>query len=692
MRFSYNWLQSFFDKKLPKPEKLAEVLTMHSFETKAEKDILDIDVLPNRAHDCFSHLGIAKEISCLFNLPFKKEQKADFEISKTKVEDYLKLEVKEPDLCRRYIAGIITGIKVGPSPSWLSERLTAVGQRPINNIVDAANYVMFEMGQPLHAFDLEKIESVNPKSQIPNLKQIPNHKFQIKKIIVRKAEKGEKITTLDDKNYELDESMLVIADTKVPLAIAGIKGGKKAGIDKKTRNIIIESANFEPVNIRSTSRKLGLATGASAGFENEISPALALSAMDRIMDLIQEVAGGERIADRIDFYPKKIASSRIPFKASDVSKLLGVEIGEKEIISILNRLGVETKKTTRLPARLDSARQARQEGTIIADCPPERLDLNRKEDIIEEIARVFGYEKISSKVPEGLLIPVKRNDGYFYGDVIKNILAGAGFSEVYNYSFGPIGEIEIENPIAEDKRYLKANLIDGLMANVRNNFKYFDDVKIFEIGKIFKKSVKNPLETGVEEKNMLAGVISYKNPRKKEDEFVEAKGVVEMMLSKLGIDDFWFDDVFSDTGLPKMVRLDSARLADIKIGEEIIGILGLNYFEIDLGKLIDFINEEVEYRPVSKYPAVIRDIAVLVPQKTKVIEVLDIIENTAGELLMDTDLFDIYEGEELGGKKNLAFHLIFQSKEKTLSDKDVNILVDKIIKALEGKPGWQIRK
>jgi phenylalanyl-tRNA synthetase beta chain len=669
MRFSYNWLQSFFNKKLPKPEKLAEVLTMHSFEMRILKEIrfpsgnldfiLDIDILPNRTHDCFSHLGIAKEISCLFNLPFEKEQKADFEILKTKAEDYLKLEVKEPDLCRRYIAGIITGIKVGPSPTWLEERLTAVGQKSINNIVDAANYVMFEMGQPLHAFDMDKVNPVE--------------------IVVRKAQKGEKITTLDNKNYELDENTLVIADSKAPLAIAGIKGGKKAEIDKKTQNIIIESANFESVNIRSTSRKLGLATGASVGFENEISPALAPLAMDRIMNLIQEIAGGKRVADRIDFYPKKTARSRVPFKTSDVSELLGVKINEKEIISILNRLGIETKKTTHLPAR--------QEGTIIADCPAERLDLNRKEDIIEEIARIFGYEKIPGNVPEGLLIPVERNDNYLYGNIIRDILAGAGFSEVYNYPFSPIGEIEIENPIAEDKRYLKTNLIDGLMVNVSRNFKYFDDVKIFEIGKIFKKSGKIPPQagkTGIEEKNMLAGIISYKNPRKEKEEFVEIKGVVEMILSKLGIDDFWFDDVFNGAGKTKM--------ADIKIGEEAIGMLGLNYFEIDLSKLIHFINEEIEYRPISKYPAVIRDIAVLVPQKTKVIEVLDVIENTAGGLLTDTDLFDIYEGEELGDKKNFAFHLIFQSNEKTLSDKEVNVLVDKIIKALEDKPGWQIRK
>ena len=260
MIFSYNWLQSFFEKKLPETEKLAEVLTMRSFEVKGFKNIrlpsgnedivLDIDVLPNRTHDCFSHLGVAKEISALFNIPLKPEQKQKFEIVKTKAEDFLKLEVQEPELCRRYIAGIILGVKVGPSPKWLEERLISVGQKPINNIVDAANYVMFELGQPLHAFDFDKIESVNSPEASRQVGSYGAGKSRIKKIIVRKAKEKEKITTLDNKDFELDETMLVIADEKGPLAIAGIKGGKKAEIDGKTKNIILESANFDSASIR----------------------------------------------------------------------------------------------------------------------------------------------------------------------------------------------------------------------------------------------------------------------------------------------------------------------------------------------------------------------------------------------------------------------------------------------------------
>ena len=625
---------------------------MHSFEVKAGKNILDIDVLPNRAHDCFSHLGIAREISALLKIPLKAEPLPKLKILRRKAEEFLKLEVREPALCRRYLAAIMINVKVGSSPSWLRERLVAAGQKSINNIVDAGNYVMMEVGQPLHAFDMDKINPV--------------------KIVVRKARTGEEITTLDNRHYKLNEETLVIADSKMPLAIAGIKGGKKAEIDNKTKNIVIESANFEPTNIRFTSKKLGLRTGASAGFENEISPNLASIAMERVLSLIQKTAGGEIIAGKIDYYPEKIPLSRVSFKTSDVSKLLGVDIPEKEIISVLKRLGFGIQKT---------------KGTFIIISPLERLDINIKEDVIEEIARIYGYEKIPSRVPEGLLIPARRNNDYFYENAIRDILVGAGFSEVYNYSFSSSGEIEIENPIAIDKKYLRANLLDGLKDNAGRNLKYFDEIRIFEMGKIFRKL------SGAEisEKNALAGIVAYKNPKKEGgQEFSEVKGILEMLFSRLGMSDFWFDDS-PKTEAVKADRL--LKLAEIKIGNTGIGFVDKNAFEIDLEKFIGLATEEIEYRPVSKYPAVIRDVAVLVPLKTKVIEVLDVIENTAGKLLIDTDLFDIYEGEELGkGRKNFAFHLIFQSGEKTLSDKEINILMEKIIKAIEEKSDWEVRK
>ncbi len=664
MVFSYNWLQSFFEKKLPAPGKIADALTMHSFEAKGVKDIrypsagkdvvLDIDVPPNRAHDCLCHLGIAKEISTLFNLKLKPAAKNKLNILKGKTQNYLKLEIKEPQLCRRYIAAVMLNVKVGPSPLWMQERLMAAGQKPINSVVDAANYVMLEMGQPLHAFDMDKM-GAKPT------------------IIVRLAEKGESITTLDDKDFELDETMLVIADGPPaggPLAIAGIKGGKKAEIDKTTKNIILEAANFEPVNIRLTSQKLGLRTGASAGFENEISPNIAVSAMERLMSLIQATSGGAVVSEKIDFYPQKVIPPRVSFNQDDISRLLGIEIPEKEIISILNRLGFNPKKTKKI---------------ITINSPVERLDLNLKEDVAEEIARIYGYENIPARIPEGLLAPSPQNDNYFYENVIRDLFARAGFSEVYNYSFSPSGQVRIENPVSEDKKFLRESLLDSLKNNASQNLKYFDSVKIFEIGKIFRKS-----EGAVKEKNSLAGLIGCKPSKKNGGEFFELKGALEMIFSELGITDHWFDDS------PEAAEVKSDHflgLAEIKIGERGIGFIDLNAFELDLDELIKLTTEEIEYRPISRYPAVTRDVAILVSLKTKVIEVLDVIENTAGSLLIDTDLFDIYEGGELGeNRKSFAFRLVFQSKERTLSDKEINALMEKIIKALDSVTDWEVRK
>ncbi|MBI4692254.1 MAG: C40 family peptidase [Candidatus Terrybacteria bacterium] len=783
MKISYNWLQLYFKKKLPMPEKVAEILEMHSFEVegieKKGKDfVFDISVLPNRAHDCLSHLGIAKEIGVITGLKIrnpKSEIRNKFKIKNSK----LKIEIQEPELCKRYIGRIIEGVKVGPSPKWLKEKLEAIGQKTINNIVDAANFAMFEIGQPLHAFDLDKIEGAKIKNQ--------NAKC---KIIVRKAKKGEKITTLDNQEIDLDENILVIADKKSSLAIAGIKGGKKAEIDKNTRNIILEAANFEQTNIRLMSRKIGLRTDSSLRFENEITPELAEGAMERVTEIILQSAKGKAGAN-IDFYPKKPNSYKIGLHPKDVSKLLGIEISEKGVVDILSRLGFKIKEINPIKNVLKLAKSligkpykygasvtfdapesfdcssfvsyvfahsgiqiprmsidqyffgkpvdmkdikpgdvifsnskngkihyeskdfmkglkvkdgvdhcgiylgsgkiihaTRKKGKImiedlkkseqfkhivgvrrmsgekddllLVEVPPERLDVRIKEDLIEEAARIYDYEKIPAKLPEETIIPPRRNDNVFYAEMIRNILAGDGFSEVYNYSFGEKGDIELANPLAKDKKFLRTNLMDGLNANIRNNTPHFKNIKIFEIGKIFY----NDVETA-----SLAGAISSVD-------FFAVKGVIETLLEKLGISDYYFADA-------------KDKVADIRVGNTSIGVIDHNAFEINFEMLVKLAEEEAEYRPISKFPAVKRDIALFVPFEVKIDEVQDVIENTAGELLADTDLFDIFENSE---RKSLAFHLIFQSRNKTLEEKEINRLMDKIFKALEANPEWEVRK
>jgi phenylalanyl-tRNA synthetase beta chain len=683
MNFSYNWLQSFFKKGLPKPKKLAELLTLHSFEVTDVKKIdndwlLSIDILPNRAPDCFSHLGIAREISAITNLKTQLNQHRVLikEDKGLKAKDFISIEVKDKMACQRYTARIISGVEVGPSPKWIQERLRVCGLRPINNIVDIANYVMLETGQPLHAFDFEKISG--PKSKI------------IKKIIVRRGKKGEKIVTLDNEKYELNEDILVIADEKTPLAIAGIKGGKKAEIDKKTKVVVLESANFNQRVIREGSKKLRLKTDASLRFEHGIDPNLTELAINRAAYFVQKIAKGKVAQGLIDFYPGKVLPKRVKLDLDYVEKLLGLKISAKEIQEILKKLQFRLFGIT--------------SRALVVEVPTWRLDISIPEDLIEEIGRIYGYQKIPSVFPVVALVPPKKNLDIFWEDLSKDVLKEAGFSEVNSYSF--ISEkdkeifkydkgnlIEIENPVSSDFQYLRPSLIPNLLRVIQKNQTPFPEIRIFELGKIFQPPKL--------EKKMLTAAISG-------EKFFELKGIVELLLNKLGISKIWFDEYQPTPEASKIFIWHPKKSAEIKIDGEEIGFLGeissriledlkiknkVVIFDIDFEKLSKLASEEQEFRPISKFPAAVRDIAVLVPRLVRVEEVLNKIEVAGGELIRDIDLFDIYEGEELPtGKKNLAFHIIYQAEDRTLSSKEIDELQNKIIKALEENPDWQVRK
>ena len=687
MIFSYNWLQSFFKKKLPKPEKLAELLTMHSFEVegiekKGNDFVLDIDVLPNRAGDCFSHLGIAKECGALLNYKFNPTNDSSKEDKKFQTKDFVSVEVKDKHACPRYTVRVITDVKVGSSPKWLKDRLKVCGLKPINNIVDIANYVMLETGQPLHAFDFEKISGV--KSKIKNQKS-----KIIKKIIVRKAKNGEKITTLDEKNYSLDKDILIIADSEKPLAIAGIKGGKEAGIDKNTKTIVLESANFSPGVIRKGSRKLGLKTDASIRFEGGIDSNLTESAINQAAYLVQKIAKGKVVRGLVDVYPEKVLPKQIKLDLDYVERLLGVKISRREIINILKSLGFEIKKSTK--DFLD---------VLIST---QRSDISIPEDLIEEIARIYGYEKIKPVFPTASLIPAQKNLEIFWEDMAKDILKEVGFSEVYNYSFisendakifGRENIVELENPASIEHKYLRPSLIPNLLKNVQRNQKYFNEIKIFELGKIFQSKA---------EKRMLAGLISGEA-----EQFYQLKGVVDSLLNKLGISNIWYDSYQPTPEQSKISIWHPEKCAEIKVDHEEIGFLGeisssildemrietkVIVFDIDFEKLQKLSSEETIYRPISRYPAAVRDLAILVPRGTKVVEVLNKINIAGGKIVRDVDLFDIYEGENIpSNKKNFAFHIIYQAENKTLSSKEISKIHQKIVKALEDNKEWQVRR
>ena len=715
MKFSYNWLQSFFKKKLPEPEKLAEILTMHTFEVseveKVGQDfVLDVDVLPNRGPDCFSHLGMAREIAAIINwkldttYPSPSQSKTGplgnwklVEDKTLKAKDLIKVEVKDKTACSRYTARVISDVKVGFSPKWLRERLKSCGLRPINNVVDIANYVMLETGQPLHAFDFEKIEGVNSKSEIRNPKQIPNPKFQIpnlpKKLIVRFAKEGERILTLDEEKYDLEKNILVIADAKKPVAIAGIKGGKETGVDLKTKTVVLESANFNPSVIRRGSRLIDLKTDASWRFEHGLDPNLTEFAINRAAYLIQEICQGKVVQGLVDFYPKKVLPKKIRLDLNYVKSLLGIEIPEKEVKNILERLEFKVKTSSQKLKVLE------------IEVPTFRLDISLPEDLIEEIGRIYGYQKIPGQFPLVALVPPKRNLDIFWEDLTKNILKEAGFTEVYNYSFlsekdaqifAKENLIEVANPTSLDFQYLRPSLIPNLLKNIEKNQRQFPEIKIFELGKIFRKVGKK-----FEEKKMITAAVNS-------EAFYQLKGVIDLLLNKLGISNIWYDDYQPTPEESEISIWETKRCAEIKVDQEEIGFLGeisskilenlniknkVTIFDIDFEKLSKLASEEHEYRPISKYPAAIRDLAILVPRETRVEEVLNKIETAGGLLLRDIDLFDIYEGEELPeGKKNLAFHIIYQAQDRTLTSQEIDEIQNKIIQVLEKEKEWEVRK
>ena len=589
----------------------------------------------------------------------------------------LPVEIKNKAACPRYTARAIIDVKVGSSPKWIQERLKTCGLRAINNIVDITNYVMLETGQPLHAFDGEKLAG--------------------RRIIVRFAEKGEKITTLDDQKFNLDKDILIIADEKNPVGIAGVKGGKIPEIDKRTKIVVLEAANFEGKTIRRASKKLNLKTDASLRFEHGIDPNLTEFAVNRASALIQEIAGG-KIArgGLIDIYPQKILPKRVKLDLDYVERLLGIKIPEKEIRKILLKLAfkIENRKSKIL--------------NVVA--PTFRIDVSLPEDLVEEIGRIYGYERIPAVFHQGTLIPPKRNFDIFWENFSKDILKEAGFSEVYKSSF--VGEreasifrnnkekmIELENPASREQKYLRPSLIPGILKNIKSN-KQYKEIKIFELGKIFFKN-RQVNKKQMIEKRMLTGAMNG-------ERFYEAKGTIDALFNKLGIVNIWYDE-YKPTSEDSELNIWNRQMrAEVKIGQEEIGFLGeisrqileeseieqkIVVFDLDFEKLAKLCSEEREYKPISRYPAAVRDLAILVPKKVKVEEVLNIIETAGGSLLVDTDLFDIYEGEELPeDKKNLAFRLVYQAEDRTLSAKEIDEIQNKIIKELEKEPDWQVRK
>ena len=458
MKISYNWLK-WYIPDCPSSEKMWDIFTYHlceveSIEPLGEDVIFDINILPNRAHDLLSHQGIARELASLLNIKYV-DPTENYKIP-TSQKTELKVKIESQN-CRRYSARIVRNIKVGPSPDWVVKHLESIGQRSINNIVDAANLVMYDCGQPIHAFDLDKLSGV---------------------ITVREAKEGEEITTLDNKQVKLKPVNMVIADDKNVLAIAGVKGGKVAEVDENTKNIVIEIANFDPVSVRKTARGINIFTDAAKRFENDLSATLCDYAMRELCGLFVEY-GFTGFEDVVDMYPVKQEEHKLSFSIKRIANILGREVPKEEVLDILKRYNFYFED---------------KDDEIIIDVPPMRLDLNIPEDMAEEIGRIAGYDKVVGKLPSPSVFKRVVNDRHAKVAWARNQLLLNGYSEVMTYSFAPKGEVSVLKS-AGDKSCLRTNLSDGLkesakLNNLNSSLLGMTQVKLFEIGSVFKKDAE----------------------------------------------------------------------------------------------------------------------------------------------------------------------------------------------------------
>jgi phenylalanyl-tRNA synthetase beta chain len=653
MKISRNWLQTYFDKEIPDAQKLAEIFTFHAFEVEGvekidkngdrEEDyVLDVKVLPDRAHYALSHRGIASEVAVNAGLISKDRYEnaipASFEQT---VEEKIKVEVQNTDFCRRYIARLIKlGNVPKESPVWLKNALNSIGQRSINPIVDATNYVMYDIGQPLHAFDADKV---------------------VGKIIVRNATPGEKITLLDGREIELTPEDSVIADEQGALVIAGAKGGKRAEIDENTKNIIIESANFHPTKVRKTSTKYDIRSDSSKRFENEITPELAIHGMHNISKLISEIIPNSSFGPIIDIYPNPAKQSSVNFETNFIRQKLGVEISDNEIKKILDDLGL-----------ICSSESFAWQVTV----PFERLDIATREDLVEEVGRIYGYDKIVGKLPptpankDASILPI-----FYVSELIKSTLIENGFSEVSLYALVDSGHHEVVKPLARDKAFARSELTKGMISCVERNSLNADllglqAIKVFEIGHIFSSdSEKTHLAIGA---NQIKKIKGYKV----ENILTETLQKLETVLG-VKID----GKITADkTGNTKVVEIDLDKVASAISGNFDPSKLSLGHASTN------------KYKKFSLYPFVVRDIAVFVPESVGSDSIWEIIASTlkysdADKLLVRHSLFDTFKKD---GRISYAFRLIFQSNEKTLTDVEVNAIMEQLNTAMKTE-GWEVR-
>ena len=696
MLISYNWLRELTGTTLT-PLELRERLTMVGLAIDAVEEIegdsvLDVEVPSNRP-DCLSHIGIAREVSVIEKTEISglrseiSNQKSKAPKTEGKAADFTAVEIKDPDLCPRYAARIVRGVKISPSPAWLAKRLGEIGQRPINNVADITNYVLHELGQPLHAFDLTKLAE--------------------HRIIVRRARPGEKLKTLDDVERTLDDEMLVIADAAKPVALAGIMGGLDSEISDTTTDVLIESAYFNPDSVRRTARKLGMDTEASRRFERGADCENVLKAQTRCIELICEIAGGVATDNSIDVYPNPLEPRLVAFRPAKVENLTSLRPELTEMTRILRALGFMRG-------------QSLAGGALSFIVPSWRVDVGLEEDLIEEVARHVGYDKIASELPPSNMAgeyqpaEMKRRD-------LRRALKSLGFDEAISFSFidaahderfellpSLAGEgataalVTLNNPIIDEATRMRPTLLPGLLESVRHNLNHGSrDVRLFEIGRVFAGSGADELRGDLPSEREALGLIATGGAIEeghaeatREIDFYELKGALEAAIDavRLGPLDFSKTRVkhLREGQAARVTLPDGTAIGSIgRLAESIASSYKFRQpvyvAELDLSALLDSQQRPTQYTPLPRYPVVVRDVTLLVSRDVNFAELLQAIDAEQIADYSRATLVGIYEGQNIPeDKRSITLRIEYRSDERTLREEEIEerhrSLIDSLLK------------
>jgi phenylalanyl-tRNA synthetase beta chain len=652
-----------------------------------EDTVLEVNVTPNRG-DALSHLGVAREAAAVLRLPLQRKLRVPVE-SRAVASDAIRIEIADPAGCPRFTARVLEGVRIGPSPSWLRRRLERCGVRSITNVVDVTNYVMLELGQPMHAFDLDRIQGGLLR--------------------VRRAREGEPLVTLDGKKRTLVADDLVIEDARGAQSLAGTMGGADTEVSDKTTRVLLEAANWDPGTIRRMARRHQLHSEASYRFERGVDRTVLPEVLDHAAALMAELSGATVRKGRIDVHPRPAEPRIVPMGASDVERILGAPVPEEEIRSILSSLG------------------------FVAGVPRPwlvpgwRNDVERTEDLVEEVARIRGYEHIPSVLPgsSGALIPEPaRNE---VERRIRGALSGAGFDEAVNYSFvdpavlpwvtpraleklgAPVGAVALKNPLTPQQAVMRTTLLASLLGNVSVNLRHQpESLRLYEIGRSYLRDPHGGKDRRpvAEERHHVSGVLwGRRDPRgwaakDASNDFSDAKGAVEAMLSALSAGEL-------TCRLARVAPFHPRATAEARVGEVVLGWIGELHpvvaqqlalppgvfaFELELAALEKVAELSPHFRPLPRYPAVLRDLAVVVPVSMEAADVRSVVLEVGQPLVADAALFDVYTGAPLPeGQKNLAFALSYRSPERTLRDEEVQEAHRRIVEEVQRRLGGQLR-